>query len=106
MAPNYDNNIALISRGYPSDVSRTKDGLLRIFKEFLAECPKAKEMYRSMSLPVINEETIRQCLDDIPIKADAEYITSFILNGQSLLDEFIHTDDIEEGVDESYGLTL
>ena len=24
MAPNYDNNIALISRGYPSDVSRTK----------------------------------------------------------------------------------
>lgn len=106
MAPNYDNNIALISRGYPSDISRTKDGLLRLFKEFLDECPKAKEMYRSIDIPVIKEKTIRQCLDDIPIKEDTEYIVSFILNGQSLIKGIIHSNDIEENSDESYGMTL
>lgn len=34
LAPNYDNNIALISNGYPSDVLRKHDGLIRFFKEF------------------------------------------------------------------------
>lgn len=106
MAPNYDNNIALISRGYPGDVSRTKDGIIRLFKEFLDECPDAKEMYRSMDLPVITEEIIQKCLDEIPIKENDEYITSFILNGQSHLEEIIFSDDIEEDTDNSFDMTL
>lgn len=39
MAPNYDNNIALISRGYPNDISREGDGFIRFFRKFLAENP-------------------------------------------------------------------
>ena len=35
LAPNYDNNIALIANGYPSDVTREKDGLMKFFFEFI-----------------------------------------------------------------------
>ena len=35
LALNYDNNIALISKGYPSDVTRENDGLIRFFRDFI-----------------------------------------------------------------------
>lgn len=106
MAPNYDNNIALISRGYPADVTRKKDGLLRLFKEFVRDCPEVRELYRRMDIPEITEEIIRQCLDDVPIKENAEYITAFILNGQSQLREMLWTEDMEEDDGESFGMML
>lgn len=82
MAPNYDNNIALISRGYPTDVSRQKDGLLRLFGDFLTENQRAKELYLQMPLPLITEDILQETLDEIPLDADREYIRDFILNGQ------------------------
>lgn len=56
LAPNYDNNIALISNGYPSDVLRKHDGLIRFFKEFLSSSYEARKMYRQMKLPKITEK--------------------------------------------------
>ncbi len=106
MAPNYDNNIALISRGYPADVTREKDGLLRLFKEFVRDCPEARELYHRMDIPEITEEIIRQCLDDVSIKENAEYITAFILNGQLQLREMLWTEDMEEDDGESFGMML
>ena len=70
-------------QGYPDDVSRKSDGLMRFFREFLAENETAGQMYRNMELPVITKELIGACLDEIPVEADREYIQSFILNGQT-----------------------
>jgi len=106
MAPNYDNNIALISRGYPDDVSRKSDGLIRFFREFLAENETARQMYRDMELPVITEEHIRECMDEIPAEADREYIQPFILNGQTAVRDIIHSENLTEVQDQSMGLTL
>ena len=106
MAPNYDNNIALISRGYPDDVSRKSDGLMRFFREFLAENETAGQMYRDMELPVITKELIGDCLDEIPVEADREYIQSFILNGQTAVRDIIHSENLTEVQDQSMGLTL
>ena len=106
MAPNYDNNIALISRGYPDDVGRKNDGLIRFFKDFLAENTVARQMYRNMELPVITKEVIEQCLEEIPINVNREYILSFILNGQAAVQSLIYSENLVKDQSQSIGLTL
>ena len=89
LAPKYDIIIALMANGYPSDVSREKDGILRFFFEFLDNNGKAKELFQSLEIPVITKEMIIDCMDNIPVKIDSEFIIDFILNGQRKLKEYI-----------------
>ena len=106
LAPNYDNNVALIARGYPSDVSRKSDGLIRFLREFVMNCTEAHEMYRQMGLPEITAEMIDECMNEIPIEADRDFIRAFILNGQNAIREII---DVNEGIseeDNSMGMML
>lgn len=106
MAPNYDNNIALISRGYPDGITRESDGLIRFFRDFLAENETARQMYRDMELPMITEEMLEDCLNENPIEVDRDYIKAFILNGQAVVQGIIHSDEISEDEDQAPGLTL
>lgn len=106
MAPNYDNNIALISRGYPNDISREGDGFIRFFRKFLAENPAAVQMYREMELPVISEKIVEECLDECPQQVDSEYIKAFIMNGQTIVQDIIYSEEISEDEDGSMGLIL
>lgn len=107
MAPNYDNNIALISRGYLNTTDRSHDGLVGFFRSFLRDNPRAKELYQNMELPTITEEIIDECLDEIPIEADRDFIRAFILNGQSTVQETIWEDMGEtETEDDSFNLTM
>lgn len=92
VAPNYDNNIALISRGYPSSTNRENDGLIRFLEEFIIQNPAAREMYRNMKLPQITQEIIDECLAEIPIEADRKFICEFILSGQSIVGKIINGD--------------
>ena len=89
LAPNYDNNIALISQGYPSDVSREGDGLIRFFRDFLRDSEQAREMCHRMTFPEITKETIDECLNEIPIEVDRQFITEFVLNGQEKINEIV-----------------
>lgn len=104
LAPNYDNNIALIAKGYPTDKTRQNDGLIRFLSEFIKSSETAREMYREMDLPEITEEIINECLDEIPIEVDRDFIVSFILNGQTEIKSIIYQsegfsedDDFTEG---------
>ncbi len=107
LAPNYDNNIALIAKGYPSDVSRKSDGLIRFFREFVMSCTEAHELYRQMKLPEITAEMIDECMDDIPIEANRDFIRSFILNGQERIREIIIMYEIpSEDEDNGMGMML
>lgn len=94
LAPNYDNNVALISNGYLKDVSRKNDSLICDFDEFIQNSEVAKKMYQQMNLPEITLTIINECLDEIPIKVDCDYIRQFILNGQTLLQAIIDVDKL------------
>lgn len=107
LAPNYDNNIALIAKGYPSDVSRKHDGLIRFFREFVKNCTEAHNMYRQMQLPEITEKMIDECMNEIPIEVNRDFIRSFILNGQERIREIISMDEIpSEDEDNGMGMML
>lgn len=92
LAPNYDNNIALIAKGYPTDVHREHDGLIGFLKTFMASCEEAHEIYRRMKLPEITESIICECLEEIPMEVDRDYIRTFILCGQAKVREMIDRD--------------
>ena len=106
MAPNFDNNIALISRGYPQDKTREKDGIVRFFREFLAKNARARQMLRKMELPEITEVLLEDCLNAVPIEADRDYIKTFILNGQAAAKELIYSEYYDEDEEPTNGLTL
>lgn len=89
LAPNYDNNIALIANGYPSDVTREKDGLIKFFFEFIDNNLQAKQMFKLLDIPAITKDMIETCLEKIPISVDKHFIISFILNGQKIIKNHI-----------------
>lgn len=107
LAPNYDNNIALIAKGYPTDKTRQHDGLIRFLSEFIKNSETAREMYREMDLPEITEEIINECLDEIPFEVDRDFIVSFILNGQTEIEKIINqSGDLSEDDDFTEGFML
>lgn len=107
LAPNYDNNIALIAKGYLKDATRASDGLIKFLREFVQNNSVARDMYRTMDLPIITEEIIDECLNEITIDVDWDYIRTFILAGEAQIRELIDQDEnIFEDEDNGIGLTL
>ena len=82
LAPNFDNNIALISRGYPENIERENDGFIKFFTEFINSNEVAKKMFKELDIPSMTEEMLEACFEEVPIKVNEEIIKNFILNGQ------------------------
>lgn len=78
-APNFDNNIALISRAYPKDVERDSDVIIRMFIEFI------RNNGLIYSFPAINEAMIVACINETGIDVVNYYVKEFILNGQKIV---------------------
>ena len=74
MAPNFDNNMALISRGYASDLSRIANPLIGQFQELLRE--------KNIQYPVqkLTKETleviVNETMPDVEIHRD--YVVQFV----------------------------
>ena len=79
LAPNYDNNMALISRGYPSKPN-SKDMLISLFNELMMQCPD----YRAY-VPNLTEETVRNVLQKLNMKVKSQLIVDLILGRYSFL---------------------
>ena len=82
MAPNFDNNIALISTGYRENTERKNDMLIRLFVEFLSGNKDALSLYNDMNIPAVDRGLIESCIDKVPVNVNRKYICEFILNGQ------------------------
>lgn len=108
MAPNYDNNVALISRGYSKDVTRSRDGLIRFYQEFLEQSPAAASMLHRMELPKATSEIIRDCFQAVPVQTDETYLQQFLLNGQQRMEEILEAqsqmqDKLQKNFEQPFG---
>lgn len=72
LAPNYDNNMALIARGYPSKLG-SKDILITMFNELLEEYPN----FRSF-VPRLTEETVTTVLQKLNMKVKSQVIVDMV----------------------------
>ena len=77
LAPNFDNNMALIARGYPSN-PKSGDLLIMLFNEVLENHPE----YRSY-LPAIEEKTVYECVDELHMRVRRETVVQYVLNRYS-----------------------
>lgn len=82
MAPNFDNNIALISRGYSKNPFSKNDVLLSLFIDFI------KTNGLTFSLPPLNQKTIEDILSDINLDVDKQYVSDFIMHRYRILYDF------------------
>lgn len=74
LAPNFDNNMALIARGYPSD-PKNSDLLIGLFNEVLEKHPEYREY-----LPVISRETVKKCVDELNMKVKRDIVVQLVMN--------------------------
>lgn len=85
LAPNFDNNLALISRSSVLNLNPKTDGIIKYFEKFLKQNSIAKQMYQNIKYPKLTENMIRQCFDKIPIKKDESMITKYLMNRYNYL---------------------
>ena len=78
-APNFDNNMALIARGYPKR-STSKDLLIRLFNELLDNHPEYKAY-----IPKLDESTVKEIMDKINMKVKRQEITDFVMSRYSFI---------------------
>ena len=99
MAPNFDNNIALISRGYPSEkgMSRKNDLFINDFLDLL----EAESV--DYTLPVLDANQLSDTLKRMTVNSaiDMEIVKQFVLNGYERLEREIPQREILNGIDES-----
>ena len=77
-APNYDNNMALISRGYKD--SNNNDLLIRLFNELLEKYPEYKEY-----IPYINKDLLEKVYLETDIDVNKDKVINMILERYCLI---------------------
>ncbi|MBQ3182709.1 MAG: HipA domain-containing protein [Clostridia bacterium] len=79
LAPNYDNNMALISRGYPSK-PKSSDMLITLFRELIDTYPEYREY-----IPVITEDTVRGVISKIGMRVRTAEIVELVMSRYELI---------------------
>ena len=80
-APNYDNNMALISRGYPSKPG-SKDMLISLFNELIKEYPN----YRAY-IPSVTEEMVCNVIEKLNMKVKSKVVIDLVMGRYSLIEK-------------------
>ena len=80
LAPNFDNNMALIARGYPSKRSYGSDMLISDFDALLASGVYWKGYSKNSRLPVITEALLRDTIQQTGLKVRTNDIVHYILS--------------------------
>lgn len=85
LAPNFDNNMALISRGYPTVSRNGSDLLISDFKALLAEGVYWKEYSQTHRLPFVDASLLEKTIDDTKMRVKKAEIVAFLMNRYALL---------------------
>ncbi len=82
LAPNFDNNMALIARGYPTSKS-ANDLLITLFNELIEKYPEYKEY-----LPKVTEQTIKNVINKLNMKVKSQVIVDFVIKRYQATKQF------------------
>lgn len=80
-APNYDNNMALISRGYPSKIG-SRDILIDLFTGLLDEYPEYKNY-----VPELTEKVVRDVISKIGMRVRTQDIVDIVMGRYLLINK-------------------
>ncbi len=80
LAPNFDNNMALISRGYPAKRSYGSDMLISDFNALLASGAYWKGYSERRTLPVLTKELLEETIRATGLKVRTQAIVDYIFS--------------------------
>ena len=80
LAPNFDNNLSLISLSYPRNVERKNDILIRLLVELIND-----NFGLDKYIPVLNRLDVEEVADSIPIDVNKSLVVDFVFNGYNSL---------------------
>jgi len=95
MAPNFDNNIALISRGYADNAKNSANLLIELFGELL------KERNINYDLPAVPRGGVIKIAEaSLPDeKIDRNYVTDFVMDRYERIEQMIQSLDLQQSND-------
>ncbi|MBQ7838252.1 MAG: HipA domain-containing protein [Clostridia bacterium] len=82
LAPNFDNNMALIARGYPKNINASNDLLIKLFVEVIEEYPEYTKY-----IPEINEQNVRKVLSKLNMKVRTQVIVDIVVGRYNRITE-------------------
>lgn len=74
LAPNFDNNMALIARGYPTGRS-ANDLLITLFNELMEEYPAYRQY-----IPPVTEQTVRTVINKLNMKVRSQVVVHWVMD--------------------------
>ncbi len=74
LAPNFDNNMAVIARGYPTGTV-AKDHLITLFNQVLETYPQYKDF-----LPNLSEQIVKTVIGRVNMKVKSQVIIDLVMN--------------------------
>ena len=80
LSPNYDNNMALISRGYPAK-PKANDLLIALLNDLLDEYPE----YRTY-LPEVTEEIVRETIAKVGMRVRTQDVVDLVMGRYRLIE--------------------
>ena len=81
LAPNFDNNMALISRGYPKNTTRKNDLLIKLFNELMEYDNSLKQF-----IPELSDAVVMRVIKAVGMRVKSKEITAFIMNGYASIE--------------------
>lgn len=79
LAPNYDNNMSLISRGYPSKAKKS-DLLITLFNELVETFTEYKKY-----IPVVSEELVRSVIAELHMRVKTQAVVDIVMSRYELV---------------------
>lgn len=74
LAPNFDNNMAMISRGYPT-CKPENDLLIILFNEMLGKYPEYKQF-----IPEVTEQTVKSIIKKLNMKVKSKTVIDLVMS--------------------------
>lgn len=74
LAPNFDNNMALIARGYPTTKAKC-DLLVTLFNELMQKYPEYKKY-----LPTVTESTVKTVINKLNMKVRTQTVVDLVMS--------------------------
>ena len=78
LAPNYDDNLCLISRNSQLVID-SKEGFLKNFANTINRNSAIKKALKECSIPILNKDIVLKCLNDLPVQIDKNNIVDYVV---------------------------
>lgn len=78
LAPNFDNNLALLGYDAKLIMEPNEDEFIKLFLKFLKSNKEANKMFKSLKVKTITKETITSCLKNISLKFDDYDVVNYV----------------------------